>query len=353
MELETDQQPWELDPRASIGNPGAGDRRTFESIRRQEIVDSQGMNFAAFRKSLRPDFVKIWFDIGVGLVILILVPILFAHWERQYPLAAALLTLPVALIIGYVVAYINLFFHEAAHYNIAASRPWNDFLANLFVGILMGQDIRQYRVIHFQHHRYLGTTRDTERSYFDALTVRFVLESLAGIRVVKAILLRERVSRATAGVSADREKSSMINTQAVLGLALHGAVVSVALLSHHWLTAAAWVIGVGLVYPFLNALRNLLEHRSEGARADVDYTAQDHGSFNRLFGDGLFAATFGGAGFNRHLLHHWEPQISYTCLRKLERFLLDTDAANILHHHQTTYWATFRALFVFQRRAAR
>jgi len=34
---------------------------------------------------------------------------------------------------------------------------------------------------------------------------------------------------------------------------------------------------------------------------------------DRLFGDDFFSCTFGGAGFNRHLLHHWEPQISYTC----------------------------------------
>ncbi len=324
--------------------------RTFESLRRRDLADSKGTEFLAFRKSLHPNFAKIWMDIGAGFVPLFVIPILLAQVERKGALAAAVLALPAAVMIGFVVAYINLFFHEAAHYNIAKNRWWNDFLANLVIGILMGQDIRQYRIVHFQHHRYLGTTRDTERSYFEALTPRFIFESLTGIRVLKTVLLRQRVSRAAASEGSESVQTSMINAQLLLGLALHGTVLAVLLVSHRWLTALSWIIGVGLVYPFFNALRNLLEHRGENARADVDYSTRDHGSYNRLFGDGLFAATFGGAGFNRHLLHHWEPQISYTCLDRLERYLLDTKAAEPLERHQTSYASTFRALYVSHRR---
>jgi fatty acid desaturase len=332
---------------------GASDSSAmFENIRKRDLADRAGVDFLTFRRSLRPAFVRVWVDLGAGLVVLGVIPCLLAYCEVRNPIAAALLALPAAAAIGYVVAYINLFFHEAAHFNIAASRSWNDRLANVFVGILMGQDIRQYRVIHFQHHRYLGTTLDTERSYFDALTAGFILESLTGLRVLKVLRLRESASRAGSEGAASSH-GSMINVQLLLGLALHGSVLAILLLSRRWFTAAAWIVGVALVYPFLNALRNLLEHRSEKARPGADYTDRDQGSFNRLFGDGLFAATFGGAGFNRHLLHHWDPQVSYTCLGQLERFLLDTDAAAALRLHQTTYWATFRALFVSRRRAAK
>lgn len=335
--------------RARKLTPGSAD---FESVRKRDLIDSHGVDLLTFRKSLHPNFMRIWFDIALGLVVLALIPIFFAQLEPRNPIFGLIAALPVSVSIGYVIAYINLFFHEAAHYNIAPSRSWNDFLANLFIGILVGQDIRQYRIVHFDHHRYLGTTRDTERSYFDALTRRFIVESLTGIRVLRVVLLRERVARAHAG-GHKHQSGTMLNLQLVLGLILHASVLAVALVFHHWWTALAWIAGVALVYPFLNALRNLLEHRSEDARIDVDYAVNDQGSYNRLFGEGPFAITFGAAGFNRHLLHHWEPQISYTCLGKLERFLLDTPAADLLMRHRTSYWATFRGLFTTAHRARR
>ena len=50
-------------------------------------------------------------------------------------------------------------------------------------------------------------------------------------------------------------------------------------------------------------LRQLLEHRpAPGQIAGAAVT--------RMFGTDLFSRTFGGAGFNRHLLHHIEPQVS-------------------------------------------
>lgn len=76
----------------------------------------------------------------------------------------------------------------------------------------------------------------------------------------------------------------------------------------------------------------------------IDYSTQPHGAVNRLFGDGPLASTLGGAGFNRHLLHHWEPQISYTRLRELEVYLLRTDAAEGVRMRQSTYLETFWAL---------
>jgi hypothetical protein len=88
-----------------------------------------------------------------------------------------------------------------------------------------------------------------------------------------------------------------------------------------------------------------LEHRDENARRDVDYAHTPHGAINRLFGDGPLASTLGGAGFNRHLIHHWEPQISYTRLREVEQFLMETPAAEDLRHRQTTYVRTFARLF--------
>ena len=100
-----------------------------------------------------------------------------------------------------------------------------------------------------------------------------------------------------------------------------------------------------MFFPFFGALRQLLEHRDEYADPTVDYAVIEHGAIHRLFGDGLIANTLGGVGFNRHLLHHWEPQVSYTRLRELECYLIDTESAVYLREHQTTYWQTFWRMF--------
>jgi hypothetical protein len=55
-------------------------------------------------------------------------------------------------------------------------------------------------------------------------------------------------------------------------------------------------------------------------------------------------STLGGAGFDRHLLHHWDPQVSYTRLPELERFLLNTKASAALSAKES-YISTFKRLF--------
>ena len=62
----------------------------------------------------------------------------------------------------------------------------------------------------------------------------------------------------------------------------------------------------------------------------------------RIFADGLFSNIFGGAGFSRHLLHHWEPQLSYTRLGDLERYLCATSIGGIIDARRTTYLQAFR-----------
>ena len=80
-----------------------------------------------------------------------------------------------------------------------------------------------------------------------------------------------------------------------------------------------------MVFPFLASLRTLLEHRAEDADPRANYAEVDQGPVNRLFGSGPLASTLGSAGFNRHALHHWEPQISYTRLKDIEAYLLRTE----------------------------
>jgi fatty acid desaturase len=241
--------------------------------------------------------------------------------------------------------------HEASHWNIALDRNTNDLLCNLLMSWIIGLEIKFYRKIHFDHHRHLGTVRDTERSYFFPLNVTFILKGITGISAAQTLLGYFKRSDAS-HLPAEREKKETpapgFAFFAVLasGVVIQGSIVVGLWYFGQTAASAAWLIGVGVLIPLVGSVRQILEHRMEDAHSDVDYSEVDQGACTRIFGDSLFARLLGSSGFNRHLLHHWEPQISYTRLAELERFLNDTQMRDILDRRRTTYQAAFRQLFV-------
>jgi fatty acid desaturase len=252
-----------------------------------------------------------------------------------------------SLAVGYWMAYVQLFLHEAAHFGLARNKKLNDLLANLFVGSWVGQNIKAYRKVHFAHHRDLGQPNDTERTYFERLTVRFIFESLSGIRVIRVLLLRRSVLARQVQRSATTAAKPSERWPLLVGLAVHAAIVAALGFHAEWAALASWCVGISSIYPFFASLRQLLEHRpiTGGAAASGRYAA------HRMFGDGPFASTFGGAGFNRHLLHHMEPQISYTRLADLQAFVESSELAPWLIPHRSTYRETFLHLVRADRRA--
>ena len=245
--------------------------------------------------------------------------------------------------LGFWFHFVYLFEHEAAHYNLARSRQANDRLTNLFIGTLIGEDIRRYRPVHLAHHKWLGTTMDTERSYFDPLNLRFVVESLLGVRATRVLLQRDQLSRAVEATNGSDAAvgagsgSGYLNGTFARAAAVHAAIVIGALAVNEAAVAVAWVLGFLIFLPTFNAVRQVLEHRDGDADPSVDYRVVPHGAVNRLFGAGPLGLTLGGAGFNRHLLHHWMPQVSYTRLGELEAFLRETELEPVLAERTTTY----------------
>ena len=181
---------------------------------------------------------------------------------------------------------------------------------------------------------------DSERSYFDPLNMRFFAEALLGVKVLRILTRREALTLPSLNQK-DARGGTTAWRQRAAAMVIHITILSVSLLTGQIALALAWAIGTFSVMPLLAGLRQLLEHRSESAESSIDYSHVDHGAVNRLFGDGPFASTFGGAGFNRHLLHHFEPQVSYTRLHELEAYLLRTPAAQEVRARRSTYWRTF------------
>lgn len=309
---------------------------------RRDLVGAQDVRYLDLRSRLTPRWARLWCSLLAGHVALLAIVTALVMLDGRGLAGDVALVLAGATAVGFVVHYVVLFQHEAVHYNLARSRRANDLLCDLCIGPLIGETVAAYRTIHLAHHRHIGTPLDTERSYFESFGPRFVLEGLTGVRIARIIRARlvhragEQSQRPTA-----RRTVPWVLLAAVI---LHGSVVGVALLTGHLVLALAWVLGVGGVFPAINTTRQLLEHRDDAALRDVDYATVPHGEVNRLFGAGPLASTLGGAGFNRHLLHHWDPGVSCTRLADLETFLMGTPAADALERRRTTYVATARRL---------
>lgn len=310
----------------------------LEKLDKETLVDSKGLTYQAFRRTLIPKYGVVWLHISLAWLVLAGCMALLVRFSGIHPAVDVASVIGGAAVLGFTLAFLQLFLHEAAHYNLHPNRKTNDLLNDLFVSGITGLVVRHYRPIHWEHHRHLGTPMDTEITYFDPLNIRFLIEALLGIRALKVVAFRKSKADQQEGA---KGSAGML----VLGFAVNLAIVGALFVTGRWPAALAWGIGMYGVFPFFGSLRQLLEHRNEYADPETDYTEVVHGAIHRLFGDGLLAGTLGGAGFNRHLLHHWDPQVSYTHLKELETFLVDTEGAAYLKSRQTTYWRTFTRLF--------
>lgn len=314
---------------------------TLFRSKRERLTDGSGRTYGAFRNGLKASYRLVWAQIAAAWAVMMLCVV--ALWTL-HPVSgpAIFAAIPGAVIIGYCLAFLVLWFHEAAHFNIHSNRRVNDLLANLFIGPVIGLCLSAYRPIHFGHHAYLGMINDPERSYFSPLTLGFILRTLLGIH---ALTVLWNYTKHNSVAAARKDKEAPVNWMLPISLGLHLGISATALWTGHVVLAASWFAGAFMVFPCFGSLRQLLEHRRFEADNAADYTTMPHGAFSRIFGSGPIASTFGGAGFNRHLIHHWDPALSCTVFKDVEDFLLDSELKEFYESRQSTYGAAFRRLF--------
>jgi fatty acid desaturase len=314
----------------------------LEGIAFNEVSDSKGTIYSSYRKTLKANFTIVWRDITIGYFLLVATVVFYFILEKSFGISwLTIISLPfVAFIAAFWLAFIQLFVHEAAHYNIHPNKKTNDLLANIFLCVILGVNIKSYRLTHSKHHVKLGQTEDTEHSYFNKLTPLFVLKMLTGIHVLDVLKSRNKLNNAQTEKSLSQSKSALL-----LGALLNFSFLLVLVIFGYFLTAALWIATVIVFYPFFATIRQLLEHRGEEYNSDINFKEINHGKNSRLFKSNLFSYFMGGAGFDRHLLHHWDPEISYTRLKDVERFLSDTEKCGpIVKEAQTGYFETFLKL---------
>lgn len=340
----------ELQPPASFPSltappAGPGYADALKQLR-GALVDGQGRDYKAYRATLKPDYARVWRELAPVHLLIAATVAGLALAQPGLPLGGQLALVPLgATVLGALINYVVLFLHEGAHHGLHPDRATNDRLTYALIGIFIGAHVATYRANHFEHHRKLGEPGDTEHSYFEAPTPGFLIRSLTGVRTLTMALgQRYLLGARDPGPATAQAPKKPLPWSLLGGLAFHGAVVGGLLLAGAWAAAAAWVGAMGLVFPTLGSLRQILEHRDERADPQADYSQIPHGATSRIFKGGLFTAFFGGAGFDRHLLHHFEPAVSYTRLPELEAFLRDTPLAGYLETRTTSYGRTLRAL---------
>jgi len=314
-------------------------KNNLEGISFTEVTNENKISYSSFRNTLKPYYSKVFFDILKGYIFLILISASAIILYKKFPFLWWII-LPISSILtGYTAAYLALFIHEAGHYHINPDKKKNEILATIFLCLPFGLSLPAYRKIHWQHHLHLGTPNDTETSYFNHLTNLFLLESLTGIHLLRVMIKKNKPCLLT------KQQINSSRLMLAAGIIFHTLIILFSILSSNYLFIMTWILGFGIFFPFFATIRQVLEHRDELAHHATNFNIQQHGKISRLFYHTILTSSFGSAGFTRHLIHHWDPQISYTRLKDVEDFLSGCDkTAAILKSSKTTYTDVFKKL---------
>lgn len=299
-----------------------------------------GTPYKVFRTGLAPDYRRVWIQIVAGYTALAVLFVALLLVESASPLLGAAMCIPFALAMGYTIHFLALFQHAATHYGLSSDPQRNDVLSNVVLGILLGGEINAHRAMHMQHHAWHGTTRDPENAYAEPLTWRFFVGWMSGVRTIKKILNKPAIE-GSGEPQGGKMSFNAGRLNIIVSLCVHAAIFAIAVYFEHYALAIAWGLAVGIFFPMLSDLRLILEHRSDSADPNIDYRVQPHGQFTRMFRGGFFTHTFGGAGFDYHLLHHWEPSVPFERLSDLDHFLRDAGLSDYLETRTMSYRKAF------------
>ena len=169
---------------------GSDYSNAFQRLR-PVIANSKGTPYVDFIKTLSPHYGRLFLDIGLGYAALLLTGALVVALPANGMMPGWLAAGLGALSIGFWVAYLQLFIHEGAHFNFSPDRSRSDVLCNGLIAWMIGTSVQKYRIIHFQHHRALGSVEDSEMTYFFPLNLLFIIKGLLGIRVLEVLASRK------------------------------------------------------------------------------------------------------------------------------------------------------------------
>lgn len=297
---------------------------------------SKNISYGDFRKHLTPKYLKNSLPILSSHLYIVFCVIFIS--KINAPGIPQILVISALSIVGGLLAHrILLLVHEGAHFHLAKDRKFNDFLTNTFCGVFVGTEVKTYRKIHNKHHQDLGLTTDPENSYAEEFDFTWIFAAFSGLKVLRTFKKRE-------GIESSKKQLLIMLFSISIHLTFVLSMLRLELLN----VAIFWVLSFFVVMPGIAALRNVLEHRFEMpslANPQLWGTlSPEMRVTTRLFTKKRISMLFGSAGFDRHLLHHWDPSIAAINLPAVHQFLLTTELKEMLESLPTTYTEAFLQL---------
>jgi fatty acid desaturase len=309
-----------------------------------KMQNSSGISYTEFRKTLITPFNRVQMSIAMNLVLIISAVILALNYP--YFTVLVFLAIPLALIEHRVLNVL----HEGAHYLIAKKRSMNDLVTNVLSGWFVIADVDQYRITHIQHHRNLGSFEDPKLSHMDKLDFTWLVSAISGFKTLSIVIQRKKFRETKLKDYKPKSRHFLVP---LIGIVIHISIVML-IAGINLNVALWWIITSYILAPFLGILRNVLEHRYlEKIDSRVwdevigrDNLTSDYSQVTtRMFTISPLSQIWGSMGFTRHLIHHWDPSISYIHLKKVNIFLLDTKIGPLLQSQETTFSRTVKALW--------
>ena len=300
------------------------------------------MTYTDFRKALVTPYKKVQLSLLANWILMIALVIATSLFNNL------MFYFLVTLILSLLMHRVLLIIHEGAHYHLSPNKRMNDKLSNLFAGWFVFTDIENYRITHIQHHRNLGSNSDPENSHMDKLDLSWILSAITGTKTALAFF---KTISSGKKISQDSKRSS---PTPIFGAVIHLAVFLVIYFGFGVVPLIVWSSCLLVIAPLLGMLRNLLEHRYVEAVDPILWeiflnTSSKPVELNqittRTFTQSIFSKLYGSMGFTHHLIHHWDPTISYMNLEKVHEFLLSSEVGELLAKTDTTYTKTFFYLF--------
>jgi fatty acid desaturase len=239
--------------------------------------------------------------------------------------------------------------HECAHGLVFRTKRRSVRLGRYVVGPLIGTDHDSYQNRHWEHHRELGTDRDTKLTYREKIGGR----RLAAL-ILRSLTLTEglRKFRLQTSPHLARPEFRSQGVGWLLRAALAQSVVLALLIaaarigSPSWSAALAWalvVYGTTILYALVSltslmaSLRAIAEHQ----RTPFDDAVEGDAALRNFRCGRLQTLLFGCYGFSEHRTHHEHPAIPYYALR---RTTLGLEATGDLPPRSQTYLGLLTSL---------
>jgi fatty acid desaturase len=268
----------------------------------------------------------IWTYTHIWLTLLICYFSVFLTY-KAYGVYVVLLLLPLTLFIATRQNALAVQIHEASHYLLFKSKPFNDMFCNILGAYWVVNDVASYRKIHLKHHQHLHSDMDPDLDLYriDETSskipspLKHLMKDFCGLTAIGRILNYMNIN------DKNISPSNVIKFNPLHAVGKISAQLLVAIIFYTFMEGAEaffcwltfWVFPLFCIFPAIIRLRIVTEHYVEFNSKEVR-----HNSFmSRTTCGNPLVQYLLGACMECHFEHHLLPYIPHHKLKYLNEYL--------------------------------